>query len=94
MRRQRARRVERFIAHDPQHLYFKPAGIPRVELETVELGIDEYEAIRLADIQGLSMQESAEQMRISAPTFNRTLKSAHQKVADAIVHGKAIKIFT
>jgi len=48
----------------------------------------------LADKDGLSMQQWAEKMWISAPTFNRLLQSAHNKIADALVEWKAIKICT
>ena len=50
--------------------------------------------MRLRDIEGLSMQEWAEKMWVSAPTFNRMVNSAHQKIADAIIHWKWIRIYT
>jgi predicted DNA-binding protein (UPF0251 family) len=48
--------------------------------------------MRLCDVEGLNMKEGAEKMGVSAPTFNRMVSAAHKKVADAIVHGKSIKI--
>lgn len=93
MRRQRARRVARYIEQEPQYTCFKPAGVPRSRLESVKLLVEEYEAIRLADIEDLSMQVAAEQMKVSAATFNRMLQLAHKKIAEAIVHGKEIKIY-
>lgn len=62
--------------------------------DAIELGIDEYEAIRLYDYNGLSMIEAAKKMKISAPTFCRILKSANKKIADALIHHKNIKICT
>lgn len=88
------RRKLRNIWRNPECVVFKPAWIPQRSIEEVNLFIDEYEALRLADKENYSMQEWADQMWISAPTFNRLLKSAHNKVANALVDWKAIKILT
>jgi predicted DNA-binding protein (UPF0251 family) len=63
-------------------------------LDIVELAMDEYEAIRLSDKEGLNMQDAARLMEISAPTFCRVLQSAHHKIALALTEGKSIKICT
>lgn len=60
--------------------------------EIIELGLDEYEAIRLSDYEKLAMIAAAKKMKISAPTFCRILGSAHKKVADALMNNKNIKI--
>ena len=92
-RRQRARRVPRNISYDHNFVCFKPAWIPRMKLEHVELLKEEYEAMRLVDIEKYSMQEGAKQMGVSAPTFNRMVQSVHQKVADALIHHKWIRVY-
>lgn len=84
----RWRRVD-FI---PQTTYFKPVGIPVRALEEVCLSFEETEAIRLKDIEGLEQESCAQRMSISRPTFHRLLETARQKVADALVNGKAIRI--
>jgi predicted DNA-binding protein (UPF0251 family) len=71
---------------------FKPAGIPARLLEEVVLALDELEAIRLADLQGLYQEQAAERMRISRPTFGRIIDSGHRKVAEALIMGKALRI--
>jgi predicted DNA-binding protein (UPF0251 family) len=76
----------------PQVTYFKPAGVPARLLEGVALSVEELEAIRLKDMEGLQQEECAEKMRISRPTFHRVLESARQKIADALINGKAIRI--
>jgi len=76
----------------PNSLYFKPAGIRKIELEESVLTIEEFEAIRLKDNMKLEQKECAQKMEISQPTFHRLLLSARNKVADAIVNGKALKI--
>lgn len=54
--------------------------------------LDEFEAMRLASLDGLYQEQAAEQMNISRPTFSRIIESAHRKMADALVHGKALRI--
>jgi len=82
----------RRVAFMPQVTYFKPAGVPARLLEGVALSVEELEAIRLKDLEGLQQEECAERMRISRPTFHRVLESARQKVADALINGKAVRI--
>lgn len=82
----------RRVAFLPNVTYFKPAGIPLRALEEVLLSLEEAEAIRLKDLEGLEQEEGAEKMNISRPTFQRVLASARQKMADALLHGKAIRI--
>lgn len=71
---------------------FKPAGIPGSRLECAELALDELEAIRLADLEGLYHEEAAAAMRVSRQTFGRIVGSARLKVADALVNGKALLV--
>jgi len=87
-RPQKCRRVE-FM---PGITYFKPAGVPLRELEEVCMSVEEAEALRLKDLEGMEQEQGAEKMNISRPTFQRILASARQKIADAILNGKAIKI--
>ncbi len=82
----------RKVEYEPQVTYFKPAGIPVVDLEETILTVDEFEAIRLKDLECLEQEECAKKMAISQPTFHRLIVSARGKIADAMVHGKAIKI--
>ena len=82
----------RRVAFLPNVTYFKPAGIPLRALDEVRLSVEEAEAIRLKDLEGLEQEEGAERMNISRPTFQRVLASARQRMADALVNGKAIRI--
>lgn len=58
----------------------------------MQLSLDEFEAIRLADQEGLYQAEAAGQMEVSRATFGRILEAAHRKVAEALVGGKALVI--
>lgn len=82
----------RKIAHSPPATYFKPAGIPLRDLEEINLGPDELEAMRLADCEDLYHQEAAEHMGVSRQTFDRIVRRARQKVAAALVRGHALRI--
>jgi uncharacterized protein len=82
----------RRVGSIPESTYFKPRGIPLSMLEEVILTIDEYEAIRLADLESLYQEQAAEKMKVSRQTFGRIIESAHKKVAEALVKGKALKI--
>lgn len=85
-------RLNRCIRFNPNVTYFKPQGIPLSLLDEVELSLEEMEAIRLKNIEGLEQTEAAEKMKTSQSTFQRLLASANQKIAEALVEGKAIKI--
>ena len=82
----------RRVGSMPESNYFKPRGIPLSMLEEVVLTVDECEAIRLADLEDLYQEQAAEKMKVSRQTFGRIIESAHKKVADALVKGKALKI--
>jgi predicted DNA-binding protein (UPF0251 family) len=82
----------RNICGMPDKNYFKPRGIPAVDLEEVVLNLDEFEAIRLADYEQLYQEEAAIKMNISRQTFGRIIEAAHKKIADVLINGKALRI--
>lgn len=85
-------KCRRHICGTPDKNHFKPRGIPAFDLDEVLLALDEFEAVRLADYERLYQEEAAAQMNISRQTFGRILESAHRKIADVLIHGKALKI--
>jgi uncharacterized protein len=76
----------------PDVNYFKPKGIPSSSLEEVILTLDEFESIKLADFEEMYQKQAALKMNISRQTFGRIVDSAHKKIADVLIHGKALKI--
>lgn len=82
----------RWIRKKPEVIYFKPAGVPIRQLKETIISVEEFEAIRLKDEEGMEQTEAASKMKISQPTFNRLLNSARRKIAIAISKGRAIKI--
>ena len=84
----KCRRVEFF----PEDNYFTPLGKPKCQVEEVVLKVEELEAMRLKDIEGLIQEKCAEKMKVSRQTFQNIIDSARKKVAIALTEGKAIKI--
>ena len=84
----------RCIGCVPNACYFKPKGIPIVELAEVSLTLDELEAIRLADYEGQYHVDAARDMKVSRATFGRIVHDARHKIAEALTQGKALRIET
>jgi predicted DNA-binding protein (UPF0251 family) len=82
----------RRVDYLPRITSFKPAGVPVAQLQETRISIEEVEAIRLKDLEGLEQEESARKMNVSRSTFARILLAARQKMADALLNGKAIRI--
>ncbi|MFX1483589.1 MAG: DUF134 domain-containing protein [Promethearchaeota archaeon] len=86
------RKQHRFVRREPIISVYKPAGVPAKELEEILITVDEFEAIRLADYEGMNQREACTVMKISQPTFNRILASARNKIAQGIVEGNVLRI--
>jgi predicted DNA-binding protein (UPF0251 family)/predicted Fe-Mo cluster-binding NifX family protein len=82
----------RRVRCEPQANFFKPRGIPFSQLEEVVLTLDECEAVRLADLEGLYQEEAAKKMNVSRQTFGNIVESARRKIADAIINSRALRI--
>jgi uncharacterized protein len=82
----------RRVQGGPLSTFFKPRGVPLAGLEVVTMTVDEYEAVRLADLAGLYQEEAAKRMEVSRQTFGRIIESAHRKIAQALVHAQALEI--
>lgn len=85
-------RCQRRVGEVPEVAYFKPRGIPMGKLQEVELSVDELEAIRLADYEEFYHERAAAEMGVSRQTFGRIIQAARQKVARALLDGKALRI--
>ena len=82
----------RTVNRPPLYIEFKPIGVPGISLTKVNLTLDEYEAIRLADFKGFTHDEASDQMNISRSTFSRLIVTARRKFADFMIHGKILSI--
>lgn len=82
----------RTVEFFPEDTYFVPCGKPKCEIEEVDLKLEELEAMRLKDIEGLNQEECADKMHVSRQTFQNIIDSARKKVATALTEGNAIRI--
>ncbi|MEN6616069.1 MAG: DUF134 domain-containing protein [Syntrophorhabdus sp.] len=82
----------RRVGFQPKAVFFKPAGVPLGAVQEIVIGRDEVEAMRLKNLLGFPQEEAASQMGVSQPTFHRLINAAHQKITDAIINGKALRI--
>lgn len=80
----------RRICSKPRAVSFVPVGTPAAE--TVVLGFDEYETLRLIDYEGYSQAQCAQRMDVARTTVTRMYASARQKMADALVNGRRLEI--
>ncbi|MGD8231432.1 DUF134 domain-containing protein [Vibrio sp. TRT 1302] len=83
-------KIKRNICGRASYECFKPNGVALSQLEKIELFEDELEALRLADLDGLSQLEAATLMKVSRQTFANIVKRARSKVAQSLVHGHAL----
>ncbi len=85
----RPRRCRR-VCLEPAYDSFIPSGI--ICGKEVILTVDEYEAIRLMDLEGFTHEQCASQMDISRTTVTEIYEAARRKIADSIVHGRPLTI--
>lgn len=76
----------------PEDSKFGPLSSPRDHKDFVNMEIDEYEVIRLIDLEGFSQEECATQMDVSRPTVQRIYMDARRKLAESLIYGKVLTI--
>ena len=82
----------RYVKNPPSNFYFpSESDIPVVD-DFVSLTIAEFEAMRLKHYISLNQKDSADNMSVSQPTFSRILDKAHQKITQALIEGKDIRV--
>ncbi|MDM7998768.1 MAG: DUF134 domain-containing protein [Dehalococcoidia bacterium] len=86
------RHIWRRVSWIPPATQFRPVDARAAQFEEVRLLVEEAEAIRLNDLEGLDQEECARRMNVSRSTFSRILDSARRKIADALLNGKGIRI--
>ncbi|MCR4336235.1 MAG: DUF134 domain-containing protein [Candidatus Omnitrophica bacterium] len=90
MKKGRPKKI-RYIQNMPPVTQFSPRGRPG-RPDEIEIGLDHFEAIKLADHQNFNQDEAAIAMKISRASFGRILREGRARIADAIVNGKTIRI--
>lgn len=87
--RKKKKRCCRALHYD---IIYKPVSLPMSQLETVTLGLDEFEALRLCDYEGKNQQEAAVAMGISRGTVQRLLQSGRKKIVHCLLTSKALVV--
>jgi predicted DNA-binding protein (UPF0251 family) len=85
-------RKQRRLGRSPRAAIYKPAGVPLDSLCRILLLHEELEALRLADLEGLTQEEAARHMGVSRSTFQRVITHARRQVALALAEGHALQI--
>jgi len=75
---------------EPDYYSFIPDKV--LPCEGVVLTVDEYEAVRLIDLEKMTHEQCSRQMDISRTTVTGLYETARYKIADSIVHGKRLII--
>jgi predicted DNA-binding protein (UPF0251 family) len=76
----------------PESNLFGPLNAPIMESGPIVMAVDEYETIRLIDLEGMSQEECADRMNVSRTTVQRIYNDARKKIAVALINGKVLKI--
>jgi len=84
----------RKINSNPNITFYKPQWVPMKELEIIEISLEEWETLRLKNVEWLDQTQAAKIMNTSQSTFQRIFTSAQKKLSTAIVNGMSIKINT
>jgi predicted DNA-binding protein (UPF0251 family) len=83
---------DRIVHGPPLFTEFKPIGVSSKNLDMIQITLDEFEALRLADYLGLDHSEAADEMEISRSVFTRLIEKARGNIARLIVEGKMLTI--
>jgi predicted DNA-binding protein (UPF0251 family) len=79
----------RLVKIPPNNFYFQSEN----DNSSVGLNIAEFEALRLKHYISLTQKSSADTMGVSQPTFSRILEKAHEKITQALIEGKDIRVY-
>ncbi|HPE16411.1 MAG TPA: DUF134 domain-containing protein [Oscillospiraceae bacterium] len=85
-------RKGRQVCRLPDISRFGPLDVPAAAAGTVSMTVDEYEAIRLIDLEGLTQEECAGRMAIARTTVQGIYNEARKKLASALVGGRVLLI--
>ncbi|WP_053957078.1 DUF134 domain-containing protein [Inediibacterium massiliense] len=82
----------RRVCQLPEVNKFGPVDLSKNTEQSIIMTVEEYETIRLMDLEGLNQEQSADIMGVARSTIQRIYESARKKLADSLVNGKILKI--
>ena len=71
---------------------YKPRGIPLREMKTTQISLDQFEALRLCDVERLDQEEAGRKMGVSRGTIQRLLYEGRKNIVEGILRNRAIII--
>ena len=76
----------------PDNNRYGPLDITNMEQEPIIMALDEYETIRLIDLEGLTQEECSDKMNVARTTVQRIYSDARKKIAESLIDGKVLLI--
>ncbi|MPW25635.1 DUF134 domain-containing protein [Alkalibaculum sp. M08DMB] len=76
----------------PESNLYGPLNGSHIENEIIIMTVEEYETIRLIDLEGLTQEECSEKMQVARATVQNIYKDARSKIAESLVNGNILKI--
>lgn len=76
----------------PESNLFGPLNAPNLNSEIIIMTVEEYETLRLIDLEGMMQEECAEKMNVARTTVQRIYNDARKKLAESLVNGNILKI--
>jgi predicted DNA-binding protein (UPF0251 family)/predicted Fe-Mo cluster-binding NifX family protein len=86
------RRIKRYARRLDDHRRYKPQGVPARQLDVAVITLDEFEAMRLVDLENRSQIEAADAMRVSRATIQRLLQHGRETLVRAILEQQAFEV--
>ncbi|MGI6727919.1 MAG: DUF134 domain-containing protein [Anaerovoracaceae bacterium] len=82
----------RKVCYLPENNLFGSINAFNQDGEIIIMTVEEYETIRLIDLEGMMQEECAEKMKVARTTVQKIYKDARKKLADSLVNGNLLKI--
>ncbi len=82
----------RLVCNLPDYSAYGPLNHSSLDKDIIVMSIEEYETIRLIDVEGLDQEQCAENMEVARSTVQRIYNDARKKIAESLVNGKTLRI--
>jgi len=82
----------RRVCYMPENTVFGPLDAHGPQNNTVSMTVEEYETIRLIDLEGMMQEECAQRMNVARTTVQRIYNDARRKIAESLVNGSVLRI--
>lgn len=87
----RPRKLRR-VCFLPEKDEYGPINTQIKNKEIIIMTVDEYETIRLIDLEGMTQEQCADKMNVARTTVQRIYNDSRKKIATSLVNGQVLKI--